>query len=84
MPQLWLVDRTYDDKGMVRLTYATPDGDRTYFTEFAEQRLQMGRDVTAAVDVDPNDLEETGGADADSFAEMATEMAEKHDPDDVV
>lgn len=84
MPTLWLVDRTYDDKGMVKLTYATPDGTETVRTEFAEQRLQMGRDVTAAREADADDVTETDAEDVERFAAEATRMAERHDPDDPV
>jgi len=85
MPQLWLVDRVFDDKGMVQLTYATTDGERTFRREFAETRLyRQGTDVTAAVEAEASDLQATAPDDVEAYAAEASRMAAEHDPDDPV
>ncbi|PSQ57978.1 hypothetical protein BRD18_06925 [Halobacteriales archaeon SW_7_71_33] len=48
--RVWLVEREYDDGGMVTLTYATPDGKRRERTQFSAVYLES-RSVTAARDV---------------------------------
>lgn len=85
MVQLWMVDRTYDDKGMVRVTYATTDGERTFQREFAEQQLyRKGHSVTAAVHVEEDRVHETPADEKAQFAAEASRMAETHDPDDAI
>jgi len=58
MTEVWLVDRQFDSKGLVRLTYATEDGERVHTKELAEQRLVTGGGVTAGRDVDASALGE--------------------------
>ncbi|WP_280535297.1 hypothetical protein [Halopenitus sp. POP-27] len=84
MPTLWLVDREFDSKGLVRLTYATTDGDRTYTKELAEQRLYASGGVTAATEVEADALEAADPADEDRFAAEARRMAADHDPDETI
>ncbi len=81
--RVWLVDRTYNDKGMVELVYATPDGQQYHHRQLSEQML-MSKDVTAATDVEPDRLEATDDEDIDRFAAEATRMADEHDPGDAV
>jgi hypothetical protein len=81
--RVWLVDRTYNDKGMVELVYATPDGQQYHHRQLSEQML-MSKDVTAATDVEPDRLEATDDEDIDRFAAEATRMANEHDPGDAV
>lgn len=81
--RVWLVDRTYSDKGMVNVVYATTDGDR-YLRKQLSERLLMRRDVTAGLDVDPDRLEPAPEADRERFAAEATRMCEEHDPDEAV
>jgi len=80
----WLVERDFDDKGLVRLVYATPDGSRRQVRELSPARL--GRDdVTAAVEPDEDELEPVDGADVrERYADEAERMASRHDPDDAV
>ncbi|SNR44236.1 hypothetical protein [Halorubrum vacuolatum] len=84
MTHVWLVDRQFDSKGLVRLTYATTDGERVHIKELAERRLVMGDGVTAGRDVDGNALGETDPEDVERFKREATRMAAEHDPDDTV
>jgi len=84
MTTVWLVDRQFDSKGLVRLTYATEDGARVHTKELAEQRLVTGDGVTAGRDVDEDALGESPDDEVDRFAAEASRMAAEHDPDDVV
>ena len=84
MTEVWLVDRQFDSKGLVRLTYATTDGERVHIKELAEQRLVTGGGVTAGRDVDENALGETEPENVERFAAEATRMAAEHDPEDVI
>ena len=83
MPRLWLVDREFDSKGLVRLRYATEDGERLFVKEIAEAQL-FQRGVTAAVDVDEGKLQSPDPADVERFATEASRMATEHDPDDEI
>lgn len=80
----WLVERDYDDKGLVRLVYATPDGRRSVMQE--RSAAMLGRtDVTAAIDVDPGRLEPVDDAETrDRYAAEAGRMADRHDPEESV
>ena len=84
MTTVWLVDRQFDSKGLVRLTYATEDGERVHTKELAEQRLVTGDGVTAARDVDESALGESPDDEVERFAAEASRVAAEHDPDDVV
>jgi len=83
MPRLWLVDREFDSKGLVRLRYATEDGEQVYLKELAEAQL-FRRGVTVAVDVDVEKVKPTDPDDVDRFATEASRMTAEHDPDDEV
>ncbi len=84
MTRVWLVDRQFDSKGLVRLTYATTDGTRVHTKELAEQRLVTGDGITAARDVDDDALGETPADEVERFAAEASRMAAGHDPDETV
>ncbi|MWV63498.1 hypothetical protein GRS48_01475 [Halorubrum sp. JWXQ-INN 858] len=84
MTDVWLVDRQFDSKGLVRLTYATTDGARIYTRELAERRLVMGGSVTAGRDVADEDLGAAPDEEVERFAREASRMAADHDPDDEV
>jgi len=82
--RVWLVDRTYSDKGMVSLVYATVEGDRYLRRQLSEQMLTR-TDVTASTDVESDRLQEVDDeAERERFAAEASRMAEGHDPDDTV
>ncbi len=81
--RVWLVDRTYSDKGMVSLVYATVEGDRYLRRQLSEQMLTR-TDVTAGMDVDPDRLRPVGDEERDRFAAEAARIADRHDVEDVV
>lgn len=83
--QLWLVERTYTDKGLISLIYATPDGEYTLHKQRSMSMLRQGADVTAAITADPETLESVDDEETRQwYAEEATQMADEHDPDDAV
>jgi hypothetical protein len=83
MVQCWLVERSYDDRNLIRLRYATTDGESVYQRELSSAAL--GRTtVTAAREVDPDDLMAVDEADRERYAAEARRMATEHDPDDEV
>lgn len=79
--QCWLVERTYDDKGLIRIVYAPSDGSGQFITERAAAR---GTDATAAVSVDPDRLDPIDEEKAERYASEAERMAERHDPDESI
>ncbi|WP_336360472.1 hypothetical protein [Haladaptatus sp. ZSTT2] len=82
--RLWLVHRTYDDKGLISLVYATEDGTRHLPKERAASAL--GRiPVTAAIDVDASDVYPVEDeATRERYEKEATRMAARHNPTDEV
>jgi len=81
--RVWLVDRTYNDKGMVELVYATPDGERYHHRQLSEPML-VQKSVTAAEDVAEDRLEPTPEDEREYYGSEATRMSEEHDPDEEV
>jgi len=82
--QCWLVEREFDDKGMVRLVYATPDGSRRLLKERSAARLGQ-YDVTAAIDADEAGLNPATDANRrERYATEATRMADCHNPGDTI
>lgn len=78
----WLVERSYDDKGMVNLVYATPDGERRYHRQLAGDRLVQAS-VTAARDVDPENLAPVDDPDTrERYVTEVERVAETHAPDE--
>lgn len=84
MTTVWLVDRQFDSKGLVRLTYATEDGERMHTKELAEQRLVTGDGITAGREVEKTALGESPDDEIERFAAEASKMAAEHDLDDRV
>ena len=83
--RLWLVDRTYTDKGLVSLVYATTDGEHALQRQRSMNMLRQGADVTAATSADPESLDPVDDEESrERYAEEASRMADQHDPDDVV
>ena len=82
--RLWLVERDYDDRNLVTLVYATPDGERYHQREQSAHLLSQGDGVTAATDADPNDLATVDESTRKRYAREAERMRERHDPDDSV
>ncbi len=82
--RLWLVERTYTDKGLVTLVYATTDGERRLQQQRSMNMLQQV-DVTAGIDADPESLEAVDDEEVrERYADEAREMANRYDPDDAV
>ena len=80
----WLVERGYNDRDLVILTYATPEGDRVFRNELAAQVIDT-KTVTAAKDVDPGNLEPVADPETrDLYAAEADRVASDHDPDDEI
>ena len=79
--RVWLVEREYDDGGMVTLTYATPDGKRRERRQFSAVYLES-RSVTAARDVPVEDLEPTPEGDRDRYRSEVDRVRSRNDPDD--
>jgi hypothetical protein len=82
--RLWLVERTYTDRDLVVLIYATPEGTEQLRKELASTMLQRTT-VTAAIEADPEDLEPV--ADEETRERYATEVERvrsDHDPDDPI
>ena len=80
----WLVERTFDDRNLVRLVYATPDGTRYQQRERAATSLERSP-VTAAVDVDAAALERTPDEETrDRYAGEASRTAEQYEPDEPI
>lgn len=80
----WLVERDYDDKGLVRLVYATPGGEGRVVQE--RSAAMLGRsEVTAAIDVDQDRLEPVDDPETrERYATEADRVAARYDPDDAV
>jgi len=82
--QLWLVERDYNDKGLVTLVYATPDGEQCLQSNRSSQMLTR-KGVTAATEADPEKLQPVEDADRqERYASEVQRMTEKHAPDDEV
>ncbi len=81
--RVWLVDRSYDDGGMVTLVYATPDAERRYRTQFSAAYIES-RSMTAAREVDAEDLEATPDDERSRYRTEVERVRERHDPDDEV
>jgi hypothetical protein len=79
----WLVERSYDDRGLVNLTYATPDGERYHRREVSMNVLRRSP-ATAARDVDPADLEPVPEGDRERYASEADRVRENNGPDDEI
>jgi hypothetical protein len=86
--QVWLVERTYsdDEQNLIILTYATPDGSRSFRKERALTSFSgEERGTTAAVDVSPDNLGDVTDPDTrEQYAAEAERMQSVHDPDDTI
>jgi hypothetical protein len=83
--RLWLVERTYDDKGLIVLAYATLDGTAVRRIERAPVAVEQMGGVTAGVDADEGSLAPVEDTDLrERYAAEASRMADRHDPDDPV
>ena len=77
----WLVERTYTDRDLVVVVYATPDGERMRRKELAASMLERTT-VTAAIEVEPDDLEPvTDPETRERYAMEAERVREANGPD---
>jgi hypothetical protein len=80
----WLVERSYDDRDIVTLVYATGDGGRYNQRELSATALSRTA-VTAAREIDPEALRPVEDADRrERYAAEAARMADTHEPDEPV
>jgi hypothetical protein len=80
----WFVERDYNDRDLIILTYATPEGDRAFRKELASQVIDK-MTVTAAEDVDPDNLESIDDPETrERYAAEAARVSNEHDPDDEI
>ncbi|WP_121744235.1 hypothetical protein [Natronorubrum halophilum] len=81
----WLVERTFDDRNLVTIIYATPDGSRYHQRERSSTSLQTGSPVTAATAVPEAELEPvTDEETRERYASEVDRTAERYDPDDPI
>jgi hypothetical protein len=82
--RVWLVERGYNNRDLITLKYAPPEGDRIFRKELASQAVDLDS-VTAAKDVSPTNLESVDDSELQQrYADEATRMAEEHDPEDTI
>ncbi len=80
--RVWLVERTYSDRDLLTLVYATPDGE-WYLRK--ERAGRLGGETTAAIEVERERLAPvTDESEKERYATEATRIAEKRDADDTV
>lgn len=60
--RVWLVERGYNNRDLIILKYATPDGEQLFRRELASQAINVDT-VTAAKDVSSTDLEAVADTD---------------------
>jgi len=82
----WLVERTYTDRGLVDMTYATSDGSQLHRRQVSTAVLrQRGAEATAAVEVDSAELEPVDDPGTrERYATEVERMRDDHAPDDEV
>ena len=81
----WLVERTVDDRNLVHLVYATPDGERYQKRQRNANALRSGSPVTAAVEVEAGELATVDdGETRERYKAEARRTAKQHDPDDEI
>ncbi|WP_135302063.1 hypothetical protein [Haloarcula amylovorans] len=82
--RVWLVERGYNNRDLITLKYATPEGDRLFRKELAASAVDADT-ATAAKDVSPDNLESVDdAATRERYAEEAERVADDHDPGDAI
>jgi hypothetical protein len=83
--RVWLVERSYgNDEDLVTLVFATTDGTKQLKKQLSHNML-YGKKITAARTETPDNLATvTDDETRNRYANEASRMAEKHDPDDEV
>ncbi|WP_222915933.1 hypothetical protein [Natrinema sp. SYSU A 869] len=83
--QCWLAERTFDDRNLVTIVYATPDGSRYQQRERSSTSLQTGAAVTAATEIPDDELEPVSDEETrERYAQEVDRTAERYDPDDPI
>lgn len=85
--RVWLVERTYpeDERNRVRLTYATPDGERRFRKSRELRSPTSAHETTAAVHVDPDALVPVKDPTRRTqYAAEARRMRTSHAPDELI
>ncbi len=81
----WLVERSFDDRNLVTIVYATPDGSRYRQRERSSMSLNRGSPVTAATDIPVDDLEAVvEEATRKRYAAEVERTAAHYEPDDPI
>ena len=80
----WFVERDYNSRDLIILTYATPEGDRAFRRELAGQIIDSVA-ITAAKDVDPDNLEAVDDSETrERYANEVERVRSEHAPDDEI
>jgi len=79
----WLVERDYDDRGLVSVVYATEDGERALRRELSARLLERDP-TTAAREVPVADLEPVPEVDRERYRREAARVRENHDPNEEI
>jgi len=83
--QCWLVERTFDDRNLVTIVYATPDGSRYQQQERSATSLQTGSTVTAAAEIPTtNSSQSPTRATRERYVTEVERTAEQYNPDDPI
>ncbi len=84
MTQLWLVERSYDDRNLISFVYATVDGQHQLRKELSMTLLQRRGPQTAAIEANESELSTVDERNRERFATEAQKMAAEHEPDDQI
>ena len=85
MPRLWLVEREYDDRNLISFVYATTDGTKQLRKELSATLLQQRSEpITAAIEVDEDELAPVDPDQQERYASEAQSVAENNEPDEPI
>ena len=85
MPRLWLVEREYDDRNLISFVYATTDGTKQLRKELSATLLQQRSEpITAAIEVDEDELAPVDPDQQERYATEAKSVAENNEPDEPI
>jgi len=85
MTRCWLVERSYDDRDLVNLVYATEDGERAVRKEVPMSAIANGSvTVTAAKEADESTLESVDDGDVARYRAEVERVRADHAPDDEI
>ena len=85
MTRLWLVEREYDDRNLISFVYATTDGTQQLRKELSATLLQQRNEpVTAAIEVDEDELAPVDPDQQERYATEAQSVAENNEPDEPI